>query len=120
MVVVVKVTEMIVVVVYVIVVVAVMVLVGMMVMVMEMVWWIVGREHFRVGRRVSGHHRGRGGFECRGCGHRTHFPATCGRGHALVTHGLYTMYVSYFIVSAIRTAYTQQITEKKKFKISKS
>jgi len=111
---------MIVVVVYVIVVVAVMVLVGMMVMVMEMVWWIVGREHFRVGRRVSGHHRGRGGFECRGCGHRTHFPATCGRGHALVTHGLYTMYVSYFIVSAIRTAYTQQITEKKKFKISKS
>jgi len=85
MVIVVKVTEMIVVVVYVIVVVAVMVLVGIMVMVMEMVWRIVGREHFRVGRRVSGHYSGRGGFESRGCGHRPHFAATCGRGHALVT-----------------------------------
>lgn len=78
MVIVVEMTEMIIVAVNVIVVVivAVMVLVGMMVMVMEVMRWIVGREHFRVGCRISGHYGGCGGFESRGCRHSTHFSAT--------------------------------------------
>lgn len=101
----------------VVVVVAVMVLVRMVVvMVMVvMVRGIVGWVHFRVGRRISGHHGGRGRFKHRGRSHGdgTHFDAarTGGRRHALVAHGFRTVHVGHLVVSAVRTPYALQVTE---------
>lgn len=123
MVIVIEVTE-----VVVVVVVVVMVFVRMVVMmVMKVVRWIVGRVHFRVGRRISGHHRGCGRLErsgrrrrrrsCRRCSrhsHGAHFAATCRRGSALVTHRLHTVRFGHLVVSAVRILYAHQITKRNK------